>query len=626
MSIKFLSSINANRVTGTTCVISPIVCASAHACAPIVVAGGLSNVHATATYQGKIDTTLNYQNYFLFKDEANTINFSIANGASSGSTNFFPYFRSKVTSANPALYFLGNSVNGPSAGTGLITFDGRINDTGTGSSTITLVNFVSGYEQSKTKIMADGTVCTMGNINMFGGSSLGLVASAGSSDSGKIVFYSGASPTCEWGRIWVDSLSGCLQYRNACDALTTRCVWHSGNFSGGGLVWTGSTNNGVGTYSSSGTICAEPNLTFDGTSLVFAAGATRCICMGIGNDTLCINGADTNLTKGGDIKIQAGEGFTKTGGTVCIIAGDGDVYGRVTLVQNNIEKLATTTTGVLICGNIGLATGAERIICFNQAASSTGSQLTVCGNQGAATSVGGVVKIIGGNGGSTSGTGGAVCLAGGGTTSGIGGAAYVIGGSTGTCGGAINICGGGGPTCGGTVNIAGGSLGGEVKIYTSGTDGDLILHGCYNGGSGYVGLYYNNLQKLYTVTNGICLGANCGFGTDWVATSDCRLKTDIQPITNALSVVNQLCGICYKLCDDIENENRIGLIAQNVLPILPEVVSRSQPSEDDVKYGITDDKLGIKYDKLTALLIEAIKEQQEQINELKLEIEKIKAH
>ncbi len=157
---------------------------------------------------------------------------------------------------------------------------------------------------------------------------------------------------------------------------------------------------------------------------------------------LRIKGAD-NTTFGGDVKIEAGQGFTKTGGTVCIIAGDGDVYGRVALVQTYVERLATTTSGVLICGNIGLATGAERIICFNQTASSTGSQLTICGNQGAATSVGGAIKIIAGNGGSTSGTGGAACLIGGSTTSGTGGDAYVIGGSTGSCGGDVDICGGG---------------------------------------------------------------------------------------------------------------------------------------------------------------------------------------
>ena len=101
----------------------------------------------------------------------------------------------------------------------------------------------------------------------------------------------------------------------------------------------------------------------------------------------------------------------------------------------------------------------------------------------------------------------------------------------------------------------------------------------------------------------------------WIgfSTSDCRLKTDIQPISNALSIITQLQGISYCLCDDCNCENRIGLIAQDVLLVLPEIVSHSQPSEEDKKYGIIDEKLGLKYDKLTAILVEAIKEQQTEI-------------
>jgi hypothetical protein len=132
----------------------------------------------------------------------------------------------------------------------------------------------------------------------------------------------------------------------------------------------------------------------------------------------------------------------------------------------------------------------------------------------------------------------------------------------------------------------------------------------------YTYLYYCGVSKLYTVTNGICLGANCGFGTDWIATSDCRLKTNIQPISNALSTVTQLQGVCYNMCDDVCNENRIGLIAQDVIKVLPEIVSHSEPNEDDSKYGITDEKLGIKYDKITAILIESTKELYYKIIEL----------
>lgn len=128
------------------------------------------------------------------------------------------------------------------------------------------------------------------------------------------------------------------------------------------------------------------------------------------------------------------------------------------------------------------------------------------------------------------------------------------------------------------------------------------------------------LMKLSTGGTMVITGSGCA--VDWIATSDCRLKTNIVPISSALSMVTQLQGVCYQMCG--ECENRIGLIAQDVQKILPEIVAHGAPSKDDAKYGITDDKLGLKYDKLTAVLIEAIKEQQVQIDELKAELNYIK--
>jgi hypothetical protein len=115
-----------------------------------------------------------------------------------------------------------------------------------------------------------------------------------------------------------------------------------------------------------------------------------------------------------------------------------------------------------------------------------------------------------------------------------------------------------------------------------------------------------------------------GTAADWIATSDCRLKTNIQPLNNSLSIVQQLCGVNYQLCDDEKHECHLGLIAQDVQKVLPEIVSHSIPDENDAKYGITDEKLGLKYDKLSAVLIEAIKEQQVQILNLETEINNLK--
>lgn len=135
----------------------------------------------------------------------------------------------------------------------------------------------------------------------------------------------------------------------------------------------------------------------------------------------------------------------------------------------------------------------------------------------------------------------------------------------------------------------------------------------------------SELKSLRTTGYGVCLPTSCGCAVDWIATSDKRVKENITPISNALSTVNSLCGVYYNLC--CSNQPRsIGFIAQDVLPNLPEVVSQDEPTDDDKKFGITDVKYGIKYNKITAVLVEAIKEQQKQIDELRKEVEILKSN
>jgi len=100
---------------------------------------------------------------------------------------------------------------------------------------------------------------------------------------------------------------------------------------------------------------------------------------------------------------------------------------------------------------------------------------------------------------------------------------------------------------------------------------------------------------------------------DKLPSSDRNLKTNITQIKNSLSKILQLNGVEF---DFIESANsgylgvhQIGLIAQDVKEIIPEVVG-----END------DGNLGVSYQHLVALLVEAVKEQQEQINELKRKI------
>jgi len=96
--------------------------------------------------------------------------------------------------------------------------------------------------------------------------------------------------------------------------------------------------------------------------------------------------------------------------------------------------------------------------------------------------------------------------------------------------------------------------------------------------------------------------------------SDERLKTNFEPIENAVDKVLQLRGFTYNFNEIGEglgfdtSIRHAGVSAQEVQAVLPEAVCPAPAS---------DEYLTVKYDKLVPLLIEAIKELKEEIKELK---------
>ena len=101
------------------------------------------------------------------------------------------------------------------------------------------------------------------------------------------------------------------------------------------------------------------------------------------------------------------------------------------------------------------------------------------------------------------------------------------------------------------------------------------------------------------------------------STSDKRHKNNIVNITDALAKVTKLNGVTWEWNDDVDSATKetpkTGLIAQEVQEVLPEVVKERQ-----------DGFLALDYSKMMGLMVEAIKEQQTQIAELKAEIEALK--
>jgi len=92
---------------------------------------------------------------------------------------------------------------------------------------------------------------------------------------------------------------------------------------------------------------------------------------------------------------------------------------------------------------------------------------------------------------------------------------------------------------------------------------------------------------------------------DLIASSDVRLKNDIQTIDSALDKVMRMRGVYFNRTN--EDGRRTGVIAQEVEEVLPEVVY-TDDTEDKMK--------SVSYGSMIGLLIEAIKEQQEIIKRL----------
>ena len=90
------------------------------------------------------------------------------------------------------------------------------------------------------------------------------------------------------------------------------------------------------------------------------------------------------------------------------------------------------------------------------------------------------------------------------------------------------------------------------------------------------------------------------------AYSDKRIKTDISKIDNALEKVCLVSGYTYKRTDTGDERKHTGVIAQEVIKVLPEVVHGSEETVYSVAYG-----------NMVGLLIEAIKELKSEIDELK---------
>jgi len=121
----------------------------------------------------------------------------------------------------------------------------------------------------------------------------------------------------------------------------------------------------------------------------------------------------------------------------------------------------------------------------------------------------------------------------------------------------------------------------------------------------------NNTQRVELTTAGVL---NCGndvaaFGT----LSDITLKENIEVIQNPLDKVKQIRGVNFSYKKD--GRKSTGLIAQELEKVLPNAIFTTHEIGDDKEIK------AIRYGNVVGLLVEAIKEQQQQIDELKAKLD-----
>ena len=153
---------------------------------------------------------------------------------------------------------------------------------------------------------------------------------------------------------------------------------------------------------------------------------------------------------------------------------------------------------------------------------------------------------------------------------------------------------------------------GGFRCNTAGTDLNYI----YWNNSGQVGFLSTTGSWILKVDN----SGNTTATGNVTAYSDIRLKTDIEPIKDALDKVTNLEGIEYTRKSTGERE--IGFIAQDVKEVVPELVDVIDASTEE--QDALPDLHVMKYQNTTALLVEAVKELKAEVDTLRQEIAELK--
>jgi hypothetical protein len=280
----------------------------------------------------------------------------------------------------------------------------------------------------------------------------------------------------------------------------------------------------------------------------------------------------------------------------------GEIF--IDTTKKTVVVMDGSTAGGIPLEKQGAGTGATGVT------GATGS----AGTNGATgvTGASGTIGVDGATG--SAGTNGATGVTGASGVTGVDGASGVTGASGVSVTGATGVNGASGVTgVNGATGVTGASgVQGASGVGTAGATGsagaasvtdDTSTNASYyptlsNVSTGAPAATYVSSTKLYFNPSTGTINA-----TIFNSLSDIQFKENVSTVSNAVDIIKQLNGVSFTWKDN--GNKSYGVIAQEIETILPELINHSEG------------KKSVNYNGIMAFLIQAIKEQQEQINELK---------
>ena len=157
---------------------------------------------------------------------------------------------------------------------------------------------------------------------------------------------------------------------------------------------------------------------------------------------------------------------------------------------------------------------------------------------------------------------------------------------------------------GGGDILANGGTDGIFGIFNTTNSGTISLNAKNSGGT------YNNILSLTSTIATVSGELNVTGDITAFSTSDQRLKENIVPIVNPLAKVLKISGNTYDWVQGSGKEGSdVGVIAQEILEVLPEAVTTRETGY-----------LAVRYEKIIPLLIEAIKDLSAKVEDLQDQI------